>query len=370
MQKMDRWQRIWNDDGDNRYAPAKIILHAVSLLYLLIIKLRNLLYDHKFFPEVKLPCPVISVGNITAGGTGKTPCVIMLAQIVKEMGFKPAVLSRGYGGSNKAPVNVVSDGSNILLSGTVAGDEPSLIARSLQGVPVLIGPQRSLTGRAAIDKFGVDMIICDDAFQHRRIFRDINLLLLDGRKPFGNGYLLPRGELREPLRELRRADAFILTRSDEAGGTDSISGKFKNTAVFAGIHRPVDLVRGDYGATLPFSALQGKKICGFAGIARPDSFKKSLLAAGAQIISFAVFPDHHAYSKQELETIYNNFTGSGADFLLTTEKDGMRLQEFPVLAQKIYLLRIAMTIIPADQPLKKFIAKKLECASAGLSREV
>ena len=208
MQKTDNWQRIWNDDGSsNRFRPARTILYTISLLYRLIINWRNRLYDHKIFQEVKLPCPVISVGNITAGGTGKTPCVIWLAQMLQEQGFKPAVLSRGYGGKSSSPVNVVSDGSNILLSGTIAGDEPRLIAQTLKGIPVITGPKRILTGKKAIDNFGVNVLICDDAFQHRQIFRDINIVLLDSEKPLGNGYLLPRGSLREPA---TRAEAMSL----------------------------------------------------------------------------------------------------------------------------------------------------------------
>jgi tetraacyldisaccharide 4'-kinase len=363
MQRTDNWQRIWNDDGsNNRYSPAKTLLHAVSLPYRLIINLRNWLYDHNIFREVKLPCPVISVGNITVGGTGKTPCVIWLARMLKSQGFKPAVLSRGYGSKNSSPVNIVSDGNGILVSSAIAGDEPYLIARSLQGIPVITGPKRILTGKTAIDRFGANILICDDAFQHRQIFRDINLVLLDSEKPSGNGQLLPRGSLREPATALRRANAFILTRTNEAVKVNIIIAKSASAGkipVFGSSHRPIDAIKGDYSLQLPLSDFKGKKVCAFAGIAKPNSFKKALIEIGAQIISFDIFPDHHRYSLQELKNIRNNFLKNNADLLITTEKDGMRLQEFTEFLNEIYLLRIELEIIPDENSLKNFILSKL-----------
>ena len=364
MQKTDNWQRIWNDDGSsNRYSPSKTILYAISLLYRLIINLRNWLYDHKIFREVKLPCPVISVGNITVGGTGKTPCVIWLSRMLSEQGFKPAVLSRGYGSKNSQPVNIVSDGNNILASIAIAGDEPYLIARSLQGIPVITGPKRILTGKTAIDNFGANILICDDAFQHRQIFRDINIVLLDSQQPLGNGYMLPRGSLREPLAALRRADAFILTRTNETAKINIITGKIaevRNIPVFGSSHRPVDIIKGDCSVQLPLAELKGKKVCAFAGIAQPDSFRKAIKATGAQIISFDIFPDHHCYRPKELKNIRNNFLKANADLLITTEKDGMRLREFTEFLNDIYLLRIELAIVPDENSLKNFILGKLE----------
>lgn len=363
MQRTDNWQRIWSEDGSSRYAPARAILYTVSFIYRLIISLRNRLYDQKFFQEIKLPCPVISVGNITVGGTGKTPCVIWLARMLQEQGFKPAILSRGYGGKSKKPVNIISNGKKILASSSEAGDEPYLIARSLKKIPVITGPKRVLTGRAAIAEFGANVLICDDAFQHRQIFRDINLVLLDSRKPLGNDHLLPRGELREPVSALKRADAFIMTRTGEAQkpnlNLDKLSG-LPEIPVFRSSHRPVDVVSGDYSRRLSLAGLNGKKVYAFAGIARPESFKKTIEMAGAQILSFDSFSDHHCYAASELENIRHNFLKTNADFLITTEKDGMRLQEFPEFLKAIYMLRIELEIIPDGNALKEFILAKLE----------
>ena len=226
MRKMINWQRIWDDDGNTGcYSPVKIIAYVLSFFYRLIINFRNWLYDHKIFKEVKLPCPVISVGNITVGGTGKTPCVIMLAQMLQENGFKPAILSRGYGGKSINPVNIVSDGHKILLDSEIAGDEPYLIAQDLKGIPVITGAKRIVTGKTAINQFGANVLICDDAMQHRQIFRDINLVLLDSQSLRGNNHILPRGRLREPITELKRASAIVLTRANEAQQTNNTDRK-------------------------------------------------------------------------------------------------------------------------------------------------
>jgi tetraacyldisaccharide 4'-kinase len=366
MRKMINWQRIWDDDGiTGWYSPVKIIAYVISFFYRLIINFRNWLYDHKILKEVTLPCPVISVGNITVGGTGKTPCVIMLAQMLQENGFKPAILSRGYGGKSIHPVNIVSDGHKILLDSETAGDEPFLIAQVLKGVPVITGAKRIVTGETVINQFGANVLICDDAMQHRKIFRDINLVLLDSQSLRVNNHILPRGRLREPITELKRASAFVLTRTDESQQTNNTIEKLvqnENIPIFMSIHKPKDMVKGDYSAQWPISILAGKKVCAFCGIAKPDSFKKTLLDAGAQVLSFDIFSDHHRYNKNELEKIKTRFIDCRADFLISTQKDGTRLQELPEYLTMIYMLRIELEIIPSGESFKKFILGRLAAA--------
>ena len=194
-----------------RYDVLRVVLHLSRSPTGGIVAARNRLYDGGLLKQQKLPRPVISVGNLTVGGTGKTPTVIFIAHILKDHGYRPAVLSRGYGGSANAPVNVVSDGNRILMGWREAGDEPILIASAVPGIPVLTGSRRLLTGRAAVETFGADVLILDDAFQHRSLFRDIDMVLLDAARPFGNGFLLPRGPLREPRIPLRRADILLRT---------------------------------------------------------------------------------------------------------------------------------------------------------------
>jgi tetraacyldisaccharide 4'-kinase len=358
------WQRMWNDDEKiSRFSPTRAILYVLSLLYRLIADLRNWLYDKQIISAVKLACPVISVGNITVGGTGKTPCVIMLARILQARGFRCAVISRGYGGKNPQKTNIVSDGKTILLNAETAGDEPLLIARSLPGVPVITGARRIKTGKAAIDQFGVDVLICDDAFQHREIARDIDLVLLDSEKPLGNGRLLPRGELRESAAGLSRADCFILTRSEQAQPVDPVVdgiAQSSNVPIFRAAHQPQDLTKGDKSASWPISELQGKKICAFCGIARPESFKKILLKSDADIISFHPFPDHYSYSLYDLEELKSIYLNSGADYLVTTEKDVMRLRRYPEYLKILYALRIEMQIVPSSGLFEHFIMRQLK----------
>jgi len=363
MWKMNNWQRIWDDDeAISCYRPARTIAYALSLPYCLIINFRNWLYDQKKLPVVKLVCPVISVGNITVGGTGKTPCVIMLAKMLQKNGFQPAVLSRGYGGKRVKQINVVSDGHQILLKSKIAGDEALLIAQSLEGVPVITGSQRIATGRAAISQFGANVLICDDAFQHRKIFRDVDLVLLDSQNQPGNDHILPRGRLREPIAGLRRAGAFVFTRTDEAQQAKSIIGKLaqaENIPVFMSIHKSKDMIKADGSQKWPVSELKGKNVCAFCGIAKTKSFKNTLLAAGAKVLFFDIFPDHHRYSENQLRKIKKQFIDYRADFLITTQKDAIRLQEFPEFSNIIYILRIEMEITPSMELFEKFILNEL-----------
>jgi tetraacyldisaccharide 4'-kinase len=364
MKEMINWQKIWDDDGSkNVYIPVKVIASILSFFYLGVINFRNWLYDHKIFKEMKLSCPVISVGNITVGGTGKTPCVIMLARMLQKNGFKPAVISRGYGSRSIHPVNIISDGDKILLDSETAGDEPCLIAQELRNVPVITGAKRIATGETAINQFGANVLICDDAMQHRQIFRDINLVLLDNRSLSGKDHVLPRGRLREPIKELGRADAIILTRTDETQQTDKKIGeiiKTKDVPVFKSIHRPKDIIRGNYNAPKPVSELKGKKVYAFCGIARPDSFKKILLVLGTKILSFDIFPDHYRYDKSELEKIRTGFIGCHADYLVTTQKDAMRLQDDPEFLKILSVLRVEMEMIPSAQAFEKYIIEQIK----------
>lgn len=367
MKKMINWQRIWDDDGKTCcYLPVRIIASILSFFYLLIINFRNWLYDHKILKEAALLCPVISVGNITVGGTGKTPCVIMLARMLQENGFKPAVISRGYGGRKVHPVNIVSDGHKILLDSETAGDEPFLMAHVLKGIPVITGAERAAAGQAAIDRFGVNVLICDDAMQHRQLFRDINLVLLDNHNSEGSRHILPRGRLREPIKEISRANAIVFTRTNEAQPANSRIVELiqsEHIPVFKSIHQPKNIISGNYSTQKPVSGLRGKKVCAFCGIANPDSFQKALLAADAQVLSFDVFPDHHRYNKSELEKIKSGFIDCRADFLVSTQKDGVRLQNFPEFLNMIYMLSIELEIVPSPEPFKKFILGRLAAAN-------
>ena len=341
-----RVQRIW--DGERRAGGSGAVastLHLLSLPYGAAIALRNRLYDRGIIRQAKLPCPVISVGNLTVGGTGKTPTVIFIANLLKKRGYRPAVLSRGYGGNSKAPVNIVSDGNRTLLGWREAGDEPILIAGAAPGVPVLTGSRRFLTGRVAVEKFGADVLILDDAFQHRALFRNLDIVLIDAVRPFGNGFILPRGPLRETNEALRRAHLIIQTGA-EADPVNPLQGT-SGLPSFRGIHRPLRLVEAGTGRILPLAELKGQRVCAFAGIGRPEAFQRSLAGLGAEFTSFRAYPDHHPYSRTDVSALRRLATESGAERLITTEKDAVRLTDYPDFLAEVSLLRIGMEISPA-----------------------
>ncbi len=357
-------------------------LFLISILYSGIIRLRNLFYQTGLFKVRKLGCKVISVGNITVGGTGKTPMVIMLANLLKEKGYRPAILSRGYGGKKRRRVNVVSDGKNLLMNPEKAGDEPVLIAKSVINIPVVTGKKRYLTGKFAIEHFGADVLILDDAFQHRSLFRDIEIVLLDNKKPFGNGFVIPRGELREPANALGRADIIVKTgdrgqgtgdRRQGRGVTEQVAGNSGEWSVDSGsgqqavapvyykaYRRPKDLLKVDTGNVYPLAHLHGKKVFAFAGIARPEHFKKTIESLRGKLVSFINFPDHHVYTQEDLIKIKKAASQSSAQIILTTEKDGIKLIDFPDFLRDIYLLRIEMEISPSQKEFENIILKKLE----------
>ena len=337
-------QRAWNDDTLQRgISILRPLLRVLSFPYGGAVLLRNAAYDRHLIAQKKLPCPVIGIGNITVGGTGKTPTAIMLAALLKGRGYHPAVLSRGYGGKTKSPINVVSDGRHILMNWRDAGDEPVLIAQSLPGIPVLAGKDRFVTGMAAVERFGANVLILDDAFQHRRLFRDIDIVLLDASRPLGNGFLLPRGTLRERPGAIGRADMVLRTGSAEK--TEFLPGDIALPS-FRGVHQPTGIISGKTGQSEPSGALQGQKVFAFSGIGSPAAFRKSLAALGADVVSYRDFSDHHPYSDADRNELRRLAAQSGASRLITTEKDAIRLADFPDFLAEVSLLRISMEITP------------------------
>jgi tetraacyldisaccharide 4'-kinase len=338
-------QGVWDGEQANGGILA-VALRLLSLPYGAAVALRNRLYDRGVLRQDRLPCPVVSAGNLTVGGTGKTPTVIFLANLLKERGYRPAVLSRGYGGHARASVNIVSDGNRILLGWRDAGDEPILIAGAAPGVPVLTGPKRSLTGKAAVELFGANVLILDDAFQHRALFRNLDIVLVDAQSPFGNGFILPRGPLREMPEALRRAHLIIRTGTerDPADPLPEASG----TPAFRGIRRPLGLVEAGTGRLLPPEELKGLRVCAFAGIGRPEAFRATLTGLGAEIASFRAFPDHHPYTCNDIHALRRLAGESGAARIVTTEKDAVRLSDHPDFRKMLFLLRIGMEISPAE----------------------
>ena len=311
-------------DGAGEQGLLKSLLYAISVLYGGIQVVRRECYRRGWFKSFKLPCTVISVGNLAVGGTGKTPMTAYLAGTLQEKGQKIVVIKRGYKGMGGNAPLVVSDGQRILIDAEQSGDEAQMLARQLTGVPVLIGADRYQTGRVAINRFQPDVIILDDGFQHIRLQRDLDLVLLDRAGPIGSGHIIPRGILREPVEALRLPDGIILTRSSTPQNTGKGTHGFipPRMPVFESSHQPYV----HYPAhTRNFSLFQNARITAFSGIVRNEDFHRLMTENGAELASIHQFSDHHPYSLRELEHIAASAVETDSDFIVTTEKDFMRL---------------------------------------------
>jgi tetraacyldisaccharide 4'-kinase len=355
--KSETLQHIWYDSGTSRYHLLPV-LKTLSLPYRSAVGLKNGLYDRGMKRTVKLPCPVISIGNLTVGGTGKTPMVITLAKLLLDRKRHPAVLSRGYGGSSGVDACIVSDGYKMMKGFRETGEEALLIAESLPGVPVITGADRVKTGSAALRHFSPDVLILDDGFQHRRLQRDLDIVLVDADRPLGNGWLLPAGPLREPIASLQRAHVVIRTgpgqvAGENSNGSEAIFRKAGFTGtVLRGVHKPRTLVHGPGKEIFPLDAIRGEKVAVFAGIGRPEHFRKTIAELGAEITTLIPYPDHHIYREEDLKKIEESRLHSGALWIVTTQKDEVKLRGFETFLQRILVLNIEMDLIPDSNILE------------------
>ena len=308
----------------------KKILWYTSRLYGSAAFFRRKMYQRKNRFLKKLPVPVISIGNLAVGGTGKTPMTIYLAKLLRNKHYFPAILSRGYGGAFEKKGGIVSNGNSILADSTQAGDEPLMMAKQLAGIPLIVGHCRYQSGLKAIYKFGCNLIILDDGFQHLSLFRNLNIVLMDALRPIGNGYLLPRGILREPLGALVDADAVVFTRCPAKKppiAAKILPFKRRFPLFWAKQDAYIDSVldRSKKTNALALNNLNGKKVYLFSGIARNDDFHQTIAATKAQIMGHNIFGDHHRYTENEINTIIKMAVKTGSDWLLTTEKDFARI---------------------------------------------
>ncbi|HBO85030.1 MAG: tetraacyldisaccharide 4'-kinase [Deltaproteobacteria bacterium GWC2_42_11] len=315
-------------------------LYLISILYYIGIRLRSFLYHSNILKTNKLPCMVISIGNITVGGSGKTPMTIYLCRVLTAMDKKVVVLSRGYKGKSKG-INVVSDGCNIFMTADEAGDEPFLIASSLNGVPVIISRDRYSAGLFAIEKYKPDVILLDDGFQHIRLKRDIDIVLVDSIRGFGNGYLLPMGILREPVGSIKRAHIIFIKGNDM-----EIVNKIRENGINAPVgffeYIPHKLVNITDGTSIEPHRLKNKNIVAFAGIANPVSFSKTLEQLGALIKHYIVFSDHYQYLSRDIDRIMKSATD--ADYVITTEKDAVKIKNILAENMAVYKLEIEVKV--------------------------
>jgi tetraacyldisaccharide 4'-kinase len=343
-------------------------LQVLSWLFNAIAQLRLWLYRNRILHDQPLGCLVVVVGNLTVGGTGKTPVVEKFARALRDRGRRVAILSRGYKSKSapfwkkwwfafthtaEPPPKIVSDGERVLLDSEEAGDEPFMLARNLPGVIVLVDKNRVKSGAFAIKKFGCDTLVLDDGFQYLRIKGRLNLLLVDKTNPFGNGHLLPRGILREPIKHLKRASYVFLTKSN--GRRDEeletlIKRHNPEVDIIECAHRPQHLQR--FGrpadapdARVPLSFLKGRRVLAFSGIATPESFEKFLRDLGALIVARERFLDHYRYADEDFAALFATAKEEGAECLVTTEKDAVRIPENYVCPLPLYYLRLEIEII-------------------------
>lgn len=304
-----------------------------SPLYSLLMMFRASLYRARVLRVARLDVPVISVGNLTLGGTGKTPVVQYLARLLKNWGWSPAVVSRGYGGSSKEKINIVSAGKQPLLEAAYVGDEPRFLAETLNGISVLTGPVRKHPARKAVE-IGADVLILDDGFQHLALERTIDLVLFNADSLAGNSRVFPGGDLREPVKALKRCDGFIMTgvcdrnRERAERFADLLSSRFPGRPVFQAQYRATALVEyKDDGSEAAVNEKSAKNIpfFGFSGIAHPDRFQQTLEDMGLTVQSFKVFPDHYLYKQRTMQSLCNLAEQAGATALITTEKDMVKL---------------------------------------------
>ncbi len=294
----------------------RLLLLPLSLLYGLLMQLRNLLYDMGGFSSRSFDCPVISIGNLTAGGSGKTPFTIYLAQKMQQAGYKPAVVSRGYGRKSQG-VFVVSDGQNIQSDVRLAGDEPLLIARSVPGIVVVVGEERSVAIEKAIQLANVDLILMDDGFQHRSVRRDVDILLRAWPVRFIQRFVLPAGDLREFAFNRSRADIVIDTSYTDLPAQSENDGACQFTTGMV-----LDLQGNPVGKLTDFA---GRKVAAFCGIAHPDNFKQSLRNAGLKVFHFRALADHAAITPDFIKQLIAYSAEQRLDTVFCTAKDWVKI---------------------------------------------
>ena len=351
------------------------VLRFLSYLYGFGVGCKLGLYQLGLVSPEKLDCCVISIGNITVGGTGKTPTAQNVAAMIKSMGYRVVILNRGYRSHWDKELGVVSDGKKIFMTAYEAGDEAYLMAKTLPGIPVIIGKDRGLTGKYAVEKLDAEVIIMDDGYQHWHLYRDLDVVLVDTYNMFGNGCLLPRGTLREPLTHLARAGMFLLTKTDQSSqfGRAELRKtlqKYNPAApVIESIHHPKNFVeiadwyKGIHENTLELSELQGQKVMVFSAIGNPSSFEQTLSCIGINILEAIRYPDHHDYGMLEMQYISERAASLEAVALITTAKDAVKIPtEFIYFNRDLplYILNMDIMITEGQELFEKIVLDAIQ----------
>jgi len=357
-----------------RAAILRMVLSAFSRLYAVMVSSRLFLYRNRMLRERNLGCLVVSIGNLTVGGTGKTPVVEKFARALQDGGRKVAILSRGYksvktplwkrligklrGKNEINPPRVVSDGKSLLLDSKTAGDEPYMLAANLKDVVVVVDKDRVKSGRHAIEKFDADTLLLDDGLQYLKLRHRLDIVLIDRYSPFGTEKLLPRGTLREPPKNLKRASYIFITKCNGDANTELITRirRYNLTAeIIECEHRPLYLQHLETRVTLPLSELKDKKISTISGIAVPESFEHGVERFGAEIVHTKRYTDHHRYNEQEILSFINDSVEAGVDMIVTTEKDSVRFPRLQRMDAPIYFLRVEIGILSGEESFSECV---------------
>jgi tetraacyldisaccharide 4'-kinase len=367
---------IFDERHDFKARLMRGFLFGSSKVFTVAVKVRRVLYNWRILRDKTLGVQVIAIGNLTVGGTGKTPVVEKFARELRDAGRKVAILSRGYRSKpvplhvklvNKillredhTPPRIVSDGKSLLLDSEMAGDEPYMLASNLKDVVVLVDKDRVKSGRYAIEKFGCDTLLLDDGFQYWDLRgRRHDVVLIDCQQPFGNGHMLPRGTLREPPSHLARAHTIFITKSD--GDTAGLRARIAKHNPAAGliecVHHPLYFEDVFTGERKGIDSIAGKKVASLSGIAQPESFEQSLVKLGGELVYSKRFADHHRFTQQEILNAINRAKKRQAEIIVTTQKDAVRFPKIDRRDVPFYFMRVEIKIIAGANDFQDCVGK-------------
>jgi tetraacyldisaccharide 4'-kinase len=353
------WKRIIEGRAVGHPA-AGWLLKGISLPYLAGAEAKNIAFDRGWRTAHRLPARVVSVGNLSVGGTGKTPLTLALARYYKNAGVPAAIVSRGYGGSAERDCVVASDGVEVFHGPDRVGDEPYLLAK-ISGVPVLVGRDRVRSGLEACRRFSARVILLDDGFQHRRLARDLDLVLLDARKSLEREWVLPAGTLREPLRSLKRAHALILTRYDDGAvsrkNREFLGRGFPDVPAFMAEHRPEKFIVEN--EEIPLERIQGRKAVAFSGLGANETFFETMRSLGADIRAAIGFDDHHVYTDADVQRLTSLKRKLNAEVLVTTGKDAVKMTQLNHPDFTPWVLRIGFHILENEDSFFRLVKNEL-----------
>jgi len=351
------FEKKWEDfhRGKKSSSPLSLVFNLLSYLYLLIYYLRVFLYKLGFIKSRRLDARVISVGNITLGGTGKTPMVIYLSTILKGKGENIAILSRGYKRQDRERIELKDRNCDWKK----VGDEPYMLFGKVSDIPIFVHRDRYESGKEAQAKYHTTTFILDDGFQHWSLQRDMNVVMIDCLNPFGNYKLFPAGFLREPLSALKRADVFVLNQADQVTNTDEIKrvlNRYNSDAMKVESLYHLDFIR-DFSthSLIDTEILRGKRVAAFSGIANSSSFEKTLDHLGIEIVRYFRYPDHFPYEEKDILKLEKDSLDLGTDFMLTTEKDEVRIPKIKNLKLPIYVVGIKLKITKGEKDFLKLV---------------